>query len=507
MCSRRLAISVLKGATIRSKLVIVILSVCTCALTLTGVVLLFYVRGAVRDSILREIEADARMAASHCNVALAFYNKPDVQRTLEALKAKPFVLLGCVYDRQDEAFASYVRPGFSGKVPVVARYRGDPALQGNLLTVVKDIELDGEALGTVLIQADLEPLRAASRKATVWVVLVAGTALALAVALALVLQRVISGPILALARVAREVSTRGDYSQRAAQVSDDEIGFLAKMLNQMLEQIQQRDGDLMVANKKLIEEVEERRIAEQHLEAVNQELKDFAYVVSHDLKAPLRGIQTLIDWICQDHRAQLGEEGQDKLKLLEDRAHRMHSLIEGVLQYSRAGRITEEKTVVDLARLVPSVIDLLNPPEHIEIRIEDRLPQVEFDETRASQVFQNLLSNAVKFMDKPKGMIRILCTEREGFWRFAIEDNGPGIEERHFERIFKLFQTLNAKDTYESTGVGLAVVKKIVEMYGGKIGVESRVGKGSTFWFTIPNRCHSGNQTPAEADPVQGVSA
>ena len=497
--------SILRGATIRCKLVMVMLSVCACTLTLAGAVLLFYVRCAVRDSIVREVETDARMTAFHCNVALAFNNKPDVQRTLEALRAKPFVVFGGVYDRQGTIFASYVRPGYSGQLPVAAQRQDSPYVEGDLLTIFKDVQLDGDTLGTLSIQADLEPLRAASRKASAVILLVTGTALALAAVLALVLQRVISRPILALAHVAKGVSQNGDYSQRAAQTSEDEIGFLTKMFNQMLGQIQQRDRDLMIANKKLVEEVDERRTAEQHLEAVNHELKDFAYVVSHDLKAPLRGIQTLIDWICQDHSAQLDEEGQEKLKLLESRAGRMQSLIEGVLQYSRAGQAAENRTVVDLAQLVPTVIDLLDPPGHIEILIEGELPKVMFDETRASQVFQNLLSNAVKYMDKPKGLIRVTCTEAEGAWRFAVEDNGPGIEEQYFERIFKLFQTLQSKDTYESTGVGLAVVKKIVEMYGGQIGVEAQVGKGSTFWFTIPNRCPGGNQAPVEADIVQGV--
>ena len=128
---------------------------------------------------------------------------------------------------------------------------------------------------------------------------------------------------------------------------------------------------------------------------------------------------------------------------------------------------------------------MMLPPDTIEITIENELPVIEFEETRIFQVFQNLLSNAVKYMDKPHGIIRIGCVESHGFWRFSVTDNGPGIEEQYFKRIFKMFQTLTPRDSYESTGVGLAVVKKIVEMYGGRSGIESDIGKGTTFWFTV----------------------
>jgi two-component system sensor kinase FixL len=221
---------------------------------------------------------------------------------------------------------------------------------------------------------------------------------------------------------------------------------------------------------------------------INQELKDFAYVVSHDLKAPLRAIKTLADWLSTDYQDKLDEQGKENLRLLSSRVDRMHNLIDGVLQYSRIGR-TEQGTVpVDLRRLVPEIIDNLGTPEHIAIRVEPDLPTVEADATRITQVFQNLLSNAIKYMDKPQGNITVGCAEDDGLWTFSVADNGPGIARKDFERIFKLFQTLAPRDNSESTGVGLTVAKKIVEMYGGRIWVESEVGTGSTFFFTFPKQ-------------------
>jgi two-component system sensor kinase FixL len=242
-------------------------------------------------------------------------------------------------------------------------------------------------------------------------------------------------------------------------------------------------------------DVTERKLAEksqgqllQQLGEINQELKDFAHIVSHDLKAPLRAIRVIADWLCADYADKFDDQGKEYLTLLASRVDRMQGLIDGVLQYSRVGR-TEQGTVpVDLAHVLPEIVENLGVPEHIAIQIAPDLPTVEADLTRITQVFQNLLSNAIKYMDKPQGDIAVACAEEDGFWRFSIADNGPGIEQKHFDRIFKLFQTLTPRDDQESTGIGLTITKKIVEMYGGKIWVESEVGKGSTFFFTLPSR-------------------
>jgi PAS domain S-box-containing protein len=226
----------------------------------------------------------------------------------------------------------------------------------------------------------------------------------------------------------------------------------------------------------------------EQLEKTNQELKDFAYIVSHDLKAPLRGISTLVKWISTDYADKFDQEGKEQMDLLLNRVDRMHNLINGILQYSRVGRMNEEKVRVNLNELVPDIIDALAPSENITIKIENELPVMECGKTCVTQVFQNLLSNAIKFMDKPQGHIRISCVEEESCWKFSIADNGPGIEEKYFEKIFQMFQTLRPRDEFESTGVGLTVVKKIIEVHGGRIWVESKVGEGSTFFFTVPKQ-------------------
>jgi PAS domain S-box-containing protein len=245
----------------------------------------------------------------------------------------------------------------------------------------------------------------------------------------------------------------------------------------------------------MVRDISERKLAEdqnrallQELSSANEELTNFAYVVSHDLKAPLRGIGSLADWLATDYAEHFNDEGREHMRLLINRVHRMGALIDGILQYSRVGRVREAHLPVDLNRLLAEVVDLLAPPPEVEVRVAPGLPPVVGEPTRLQQVFHNLISNALKYRDKPQGLVEIGCEDGGAQWRFYVRDNGPGIERRHFERIFQLFQTLAARDRVESTGVGLALVKKIVEMYHGQIWLESEVGTGTTFWFTLPKQ-------------------
>lgn len=266
-------------------------------------------------------------------------------------------------------------------------------------------------------------------------------------------------------------------------------------MEQLEQMVQERTDELTKMNEQLKQQITERKRAEQSLtellkkvKSINQELKDFASIVSHDLKTPLRGIRTIADWVLADYGDKLGEDGKEQMNLLLERVERTYSLIDGVFQYLRVGRVEEKQDQVNLNKFVPEVIDMVVPPENIEIKLENELPTIECEEIHIMQVFQNLLSNAIKYMDKPKGQIKIGCVEEDGFWRFSIADNGPGIEEKHFERIFKMFQALSTREDFQGTGVGLTVAKKIVELYGGKIWVESKIGEGSIFFFTLPKQ-------------------
>jgi len=275
--------------------------------------------------------------------------------------------------------------------------------------------------------------------------------------------------------------------------SNDEVGQLAGSFEKMAAALKRMID-------KLNREIAERKKAEQALEALNKELestiqelirsntelKHFDHIVAHDLKSPLRAIGTLADWISMDYGDKLDEQGRKQVDLLKGRARRMSELIDSILQYCEIGRVIRAREEVNLNSLITEAIIEIAPPENISITIENELPVIMCEKTWIIQVFQNLLSNAIKYMDKPQGQIRIACVEENGFWKFSVADNGPGIEEKYFEKIFQMFQTLSPRDEFESTGVGLTLVKKIVELYGGKIWVESEVGKDCVFLFTFP---------------------
>jgi len=279
--------------------------------------------------------------------------------------------------------------------------------------------------------------------------------------------------------------------------SHDELGELSTSFNEMAAARIMAEEELRQARDELEDRVEERtsQLARANRElgrvnhellSTNKELNDFAYVVSHDLKAPLRGIGSLATWLSTDYRDVLDENGQKQLELLLDRAKRMEGLIESILAYSRVGRVREERETVDLDELVDAAVKMLDIPEGIEVKVAGDLPEVTGERTRLGQVFGNLIGNAVKFMDKPEGKVIISCADDGDFWRLAVADSGPGIDARYHDQIFQIFQTLSARDDVESSGVGLTLVKKIVEMHGGRVWLESEVGKGSTFFFTLP---------------------
>src|SRR6185436_852979 len=252
------------------------------------------------------------------------------------------------------------------------------------------------------------------------------------------------------------------------------------------------DLNLLSIAELLKKESERRKDAEwklleniRQLEKINKELDQFTYIVSHDLKAPLRAISSLATFLEEDLAQIMNEEAKENFGLLKNRVARMENFINGLLEYSRAAKSVNTE-MVDTEQLISEIIDLLNAPEHIKIKVIENLPVLKTDKIRMEQLFSNLISNAIRYNDKEEGIIEIGCTEFEDWCQFYIRDNGPGIEKQFQEKIFELFQTLQTKDKNESTGIGLAIVKKIMEEAGGKIWVESEKNKGSRFVFTYP---------------------
>ena len=199
----------------------------------------------------------------------------------------------------------------------------------------------------------------------------------------------------------------------------------------------------------------------------------------------MRGIGTLADWIISDYGNKLDNQGREQVRLLKARVIRIDKLIDGMLQFSKIVRTKHKEKKVNLNAVLSYITGTISPSDRIEIAV-DSMPDITCEQDHIEIVFQNLMTNAVNFMDKTNGLIKVGCVEQGDFWKFYVSDNGPGIEQKYFEKIFRIFQTLPKKDEPETAGTGLAIVNKIVELYGGKIWVESQPGSGSIFYFTFP---------------------
>ncbi|MEO0839150.1 MAG: PAS domain S-box protein [Cyanobacteria bacterium J06643_5] len=220
------------------------------------------------------------------------------------------------------------------------------------------------------------------------------------------------------------------------------------------------------------------------LEKRNKELDQFAYVTSHDLKAPLRAIANLSEWIEEDLQAALTPDTQKQMDLLRGRVYRMEALINGLLQYSRVGRIKTEPETVVVAQLIAEIIDSIAPPQDFTIEIIGEMPTLVTERIPLQQVFSNLISNAIKHHNRSDGKVTISIQEQEKFYEFTVADDGKGIASQYHDKIFVIFQTLESRDKRENTGIGLAIVKRIIEENGGMITLESQLGEGTSFRFT-----------------------
>jgi len=236
-------------------------------------------------------------------------------------------------------------------------------------------------------------------------------------------------------------------------------------------------------SKEIVKINKQREELVLNLEKQNQALNDYAHMVSHDLKAPLRSIDTVINWCIEDNKDTIDAKSRKSLDLILFNVEKMDLLINGILDYSSIEKQVSENRLLDLNILINETLRSINVPSQIEIKIDSKLPKIYGNYYRFQQLFQNLIENAIHYNDKEKGVIAIDFVEKKNEYEFKISDNGIGISEKYHHKIFDVFTKLESNT--KSTGLGLSIVKRIVNLYGGKIWLESQEGLGTTFYFTI----------------------
>ena len=274
----------------------------------------------------------------------------------------------------------------------------------------------------------------------------------------------ISNRIMLMVKMANEIA-KGNYEVHTKDSGKDELSNLARSLNNM--------ATVLKENITL-------------LKRKNQELDQFAHIVSHDLKAPLRGIDNVVAWIEEDHAAEISPKLKEYFHIIKGRLLRAENLIHGILSYARVDKEKQDKEEVDLNRLIDEVTEAITIKSRLKLIVRPKLPVLYTEKLPLFQIFSNLISNAVKYHDKQNGLIKIYHHEHPTYYQFFVEDNGPGIAKSYHNKIFVIFQTLQERDSLESTGVGLAIVKKILDDRNQIIHITSDTGKGAIFSFTWP---------------------
>jgi two-component system sensor histidine kinase/response regulator len=495
----------LRDSPIRRKMVAITMFTSGAALLLTCAVMFAYDLHALRADTLRRLSTLADIIGANSTAALTFDDEAAAREVLSALAHQRSIVTACVYSRTGAAFAVYRRAGdASGFVPPPAP-RAPIHVGSNDLSVFRPILLDGQEIGAVYIESDSAEMREHRVRFGTIVLVVMAFALLIAFLLSDRLQRVISGPVLALAQAANRVSVEKDYAVRVVETGEDELGHLVESFNGMIEQIQLRDEELRSHGEHLEEEVA-KRVAELHemnaqlitardrAEEASRTKSDFLANMSHEIRTPLNGVIGMTELALD---TALTDEQRDYLETVKTSAESLLSVINDILDFSKieAGRLDLDNIEFALRESVDKTMRTLALRAHqkgLELLCDVRPEAPEHligDPGRLRQVLLNLTGNAIKFTEA--GEIVVAAeVERVGdgevTLHFSVSDTGIGIPAEKQQRIFEAFSQADASTTriYGGTGLGLAISSSLVTMMKGRIWVESEPGRGSTFHFT-----------------------
>ncbi len=498
----------LRDTPIRRKLMLIVMATTGVALVLAAVGIIFADLVLFRGYLKNDLSALAHIIADNTTASLSFDDPTAATETLNTLRARTHVESGCIFNRGSELFAQFKRDQWSAACPA-EELTASVRFEAGKLVVVRPIFQKERWLGTLVLVYDLGEIY---NRVEIYGAMVIGVFLLstiIAFLFSMRLRSVIATPIVELAHTATRVSNSRDYGIRAKKFSGDELGVLVDEFNEMLAGIQSRDGELRTARlareaaladaQKARESLEsslnsvaqlneDLRTSNQHLARSNEDLERFAFIASHDLQEPLRMITVYSQLLLRRFAKDIGDDDMKFVENIAGGTARMRELLADLLTYAEIGaKFEEPPRPVDLNLVVQKALDNLAImiAENDAIVKIARLPVLLGFESHFTPLFQNLVGNAIKYRSEEQPRIEISAGRMNGYLQICVSDNGIGIAPEYHAKIFLAFKRLHGK-RIPGTGIGLAICQRVVERYGGRIWVESEVGRGANFIFTLP---------------------
>lgn len=474
-----------KDAPIQIKLMMVILITSGAVLLMTCSAFFVYEYLTFRKTTIKQLATLGEIVAENSTAALAFDSRKDASQILATLKAKPNIEVACLYNANGKPFAYYPSNLSIDKLPTTLKRYGFFFEKSHLLGFQPVIE-NGKQLGLLYLKSDLKDIYERFRLYGIIIISIIVISFLLAYFLSMKLQQIISKPILLLAETAKAISNRQDYSVRASKSGNDELGLLTDAFNHMLARIEDQNLEITSFSQSLEQKVNERT---EQLEAANKELEAFSYSVSHDLRAPLRAVNGYAKMLEEDYNSVFDDEGKRLLGVVQKNAAKMGALIDDLLAFSRLGRKEVTRSVIEMTELAESVIFEINKTTSHQAKIiVHPLAPVKADRALINQVLTNLLGNAIKYSSGTQmPVIEIKSYRKNKEIIYMVTDNGAGFDSQYINKLFGVFQRLHSTEEFEGTGVGLALVKRIITKHEGKVWASGKVNEGAKFYFSLPD--------------------